>query len=148
LIRKWFSDWVEDKPEPTKPNGDAIPVADIAWLGANYGAAPITAKLNGATMDANWLHLANSAPSTWPTSVDRRTGKTLQAIACLFYERGNAIVGGKYEYCKPNDKDRSLHNLKTGYQGHTMPHSGAKVWAALVSLDGQQRTNIVEVQRA
>lgn len=143
---QWIKDAFEPTPAPTPtPNptpGPATDLTGIHWLGPTYASAQETAKLSGATITGNTLTFAEGAPATWPTT----TVKVLvQGIACLFYERAGAHVGGKFDWTKPGQRAKGLENVHGGYGGHSMPAKGTPAWAMLVSVDGKQRTNLAKV---
>lgn len=125
-------------------NGDAIDLNSISWLGANYSGARKTATLNSARMSGDSLTVSYE-PYRWP----RATVKvSVDAICCLFYERGGRIVGGKYDYWRAGGQGtKNLHNVKEGYQGHSWPAAGVKVYTMNVSVNGSERSNLIEVSR-
>ncbi len=124
--------------------GDAIDISSISWLGDNYSGATRTATLNSASMSGDTLSVSYE-PYSWP----RATVKvSVDAICCLFYERGGQLVGGKYDYWRTGGQaSKNLENVHHGYQGHSWPAAGSKVYTMNVSLDGSQRSNIIEVSR-
>lgn len=124
--------------------GDAINVSSISWLGDNYAGAAKTATLNGASMSGDTISVSYE-PYSWPRAT---VGVSVDAICCLFYERGGQIVGGKFDYWRTGGQaSKSLHNVRERYQGHSWPAAGAKVWTMNVSVDGSQRSNIIQVSR-
>ena len=143
----------EDKPAPQPdPEAPLAPVqasdpldpAAIHWLGQSYAAALETANLSAASMDNRSLELGNGAPSTWPKIIVK---VEVQGIVCLFYEVNGAITGGKFDWLRPGQTSKGLENVHNGYGGHIFPEAGAKCYACFVSVDGKQRSNIIEVKR-
>lgn len=128
----------------TGGSGDDISINSIAWLGSDYSGATKTATITGASMSGDSISVAYE-PYSWP----RATIKTsVDAICCLFYERGGQIVGGKFDFWRSGGQaTKSLHNVRERYQGHSWPAGGAKVYTMNVSVDGRQRTNIKQVNR-
>jgi hypothetical protein len=124
--------------------GDAIDINSIAWLGDNYSGATRTATLNSASLSGDTLSVSYE-PYSWP----RQTVKvSVDAICCLFYERGGQIVGGKYDYWRTGGQgSKNLENVRHHYQGHSWPTSGARIYTMNVSLNGGERSNIIEVTR-
>ena len=121
--------------------GDDIDISTISWLGDNYSGARSTAKITAASIDSHNLSVAYEAYS-WPSQTIK---VKVNAICCIFYERGGQIVGGKYDYWRTGGQGvKGLHNLHERYQGHSFPASGTKVYTMNVSLNGSERTNIKE----
>lgn len=132
----------ESTPAPTPPvsAGDAISIGSISWLGDSYASARVTAKINSASTDGNTLY-TNYEPYSWPRSSDG-----LDAICCLFYERGGRMVGGKFDWWRVGGQSsKTLENVKHGYNGHSMPARGSLVYTMIASIDGKQRSNIALV---
>jgi hypothetical protein len=121
---------------------DAIPVGSISWLGTDYSGARITANITSASLDDRFLYTSYE-PYDWPS----KTVKVkVDAICCLFYERGGQVVGGKFDWWAAGGQAvKGIENLHHGYQGHSFPARGTKVYTMNVSVDGSQRTNIQEV---
>ena len=121
--------------------GDDIDISTISWLGDNYSGAAITAKITGSTIGSDVLAVAYE-PYSWPSQTIK---VKVNAICCLFYERGGQITGGKFDFWRTGGQAvKILHNVHEGYQGHRFPASGTKTYTMNVSLDGSQRTNIKE----
>lgn len=127
--------------EPTKVDDF---LGKVKWLGDNYSSAKEVMKLAGAKLTKKELRYSDAVPKSWPTIIVR---VKVQSIDCIFYERDGKIVGGKFEWGKPGSVNRGITNLVEGYHGHSVPEKGAKVWAMRVSIDGEMRSNIVEVER-
>jgi hypothetical protein len=119
--------------------GDAISISSISWLGDNYSSASRTATITGATVGRNVISTSYQ-PYSWP----RTTVKvSVDAICCLFYERGGQIVGGKFDWWRTGGQgSKGLENVHHGYNGHSMPSSGTPTYTMIVSVDGRQRSNI------
>lgn len=133
----------ETTPAPTAPvsTGDAIDIGSISWLGDSYADARVTAKINSASTDGNMLY-TNYEPYSWPRSADGG----VDAICCLFYERGGRMVGGKFDWWRVGGQSsKTLENVKGGYNGHSMPARGSLVYTMIASVDGKQRSNIALV---
>jgi len=103
----------------------------------------VSAVLTGATFSDRWLTYNEPAPASWPIITVK---VKVQAICCVFYGK-ESIEGGKFEWSKPNQTQRSTHNIKDGYNGLRMPKADEAVYACLVSVDGKHRTNIVKASR-
>ena len=133
----------EQEPAPAAPvsTGDAINIGSISWLGDSYAGARVTAKINSASTDGNMLY-TNYEPYSWPRSSDG----VVDAICCLFYERGGRMVGGKFDWWRVGGQSsKTLENVKHGYNGHSMPARGSLVYTMIASVDGKQRSNIALV---
>ena len=149
---EWIKTWLKKEKEKIdpKPTPEPNPAPDndvlnqIKWLGKNFSFAPETARLEFATLTNKSFGFYPAAPASWP--VDGAEVR-VQGQICLFYERGGQIVGGKFDWVRPNQMSKDLKNLRGGYHGHSMPAPGAKCWAMLVDVYGKQRTNLVEVAR-
>lgn len=124
--------------------GDAIDIGRISWLGDNYSGASRTATLNSASMSGDTLSVSYE-PYSWPSQTVK---VKVDAICCLFYERGGQIVGGKFDFWRAGGQgSKTLENVRHRYQGHSWPAAGAKVYTMNVSMNGAERSNIVEVSR-
>ena len=126
---------------PSANAGDAIDIGSISWLGDSYADARVTAKINSASTDGNTLY-TDYEPYSWPRSSDGG----VDAICCLFYERGGKMVGGKFDWWRVGGQSsKTLENVKGGYNGHSMPAYGSAVYTMIASVDGKQRSNIALV---
>jgi len=115
----------------------------VRWLGVNYSGASAGAEIRSAWTDGNYLH-TDYAPYDWP---EKTVQVRVDAIACFFYQRGSEIVGGKFEWWRAGGQSvKGLHNVHEGYNGHEMPGAGTQCWTCIVSVDGRQRSNVVEVE--
>ena len=132
-------------PAPTPESSTTLPT-NISWLGSNYSGAQQVATLTSATITTSTISYQPCAPSSWATIKDGRTGKTLQARVCFFCGINGKLIGGFYEWAKPNDTSRSTHNLHNGYHGHVMPLHGTSSHIMLVSVDGKYRTNMIQLE--
>ena len=94
-----------------------------------------------STINKSTQSLSDAPPVTWPKRVVK---VEVQAILCLFYKRGDRIVGGKYDWLRPNQRSKVLENVHDGYGGHSMPSTGTPTYTCLVSVDEKQRSNICE----
>ena len=124
-------------------DGDAIDIGSISWLGSDFSGASKSATLNSSSISGDTL-LVSYEPYDWPSvTVEVR----VNAICCLFYERGGQIVGGKFDWWRPGGQGaKGLENVKHRYNGHSMPASGTPTYTMIASVDGSQRSNIVRVQ--
>jgi hypothetical protein len=135
---------VDPKPEPipTPDNSaDAIPITSISWLGTDYSSAKQTATLSISHIDNSTQSLSDAPPATW---VKKIVKVEVQAILCLFYQKGDKIVGGKYDWLKPGQRSKGLKNIYDGYDGHSMPSTGTPTYTCFVDVVGKQRSNICE----
>ena len=120
---------------------DAININSISWLGSSYADAKVTAQLNSASTDGDMLY-TDYEPYSWPRSSDGG----VDAICCLFYERGGKMVGGKFDWWRVGGQStKTLENVKGGYNGHSMPAYGSPLYTMIASVDGKQRSNIIPV---
>lgn len=144
----WSRLWKKKEPKPLPEDADAIKLSKIKkWLGPNYSGARKNAKLLSAEMTQSMIY-TEYITYHWPSKLDERTGKYIDAVCCLFYEKGGRIVGGKFDHwCAGGQKAKVLHNLRNGYGGHSYPEDGAKCWTMIASEDGSLRSNIIEVKR-
>lgn len=128
-------------PDNSATAGNALPA--IRWLGSDYSRAVETAKIAAAHTDGRNL-FTSYQPYRW----HRITVKVeVNAIACFFYERGEQIVGGKFDWWRVGGQGtKGLENVHAGYAGHVMPRRGTKCWTMIVSVDGKQRSNLCEVK--
>ena len=139
LIRK-----ETNKPTPEPEPAEDLDISKIKWLGANYSGATMVKLINSASMTNSRISTSYT-PYNWPSN---STGVIVDAICCLFYEKGTEIVGGKFDWWRKGGQGvKTLGNVHEGYQGHTFPASNAKVWTCIVSIDGKQRSNLCSVSR-
>jgi hypothetical protein len=128
-------------PTPQEPSSPSL--QDIKWLGKNYSGAVEDMELVAATISNSQHSFSPAAPASWPI----KTVKVpVQGIVCLFYDRDGKIVGGKYDWCRPNQKSKGLENVHGGYGGHSMPTKGTPCYTMLVSVDEKKRSNLLETQ--
>ena len=125
--------------EPTSSGGDDISIGSISWLGDNFSSARISAKINSATIGSAVLTTDYNSYS-WPSTTVK---VKVDAICCLFYERGGQVVGGKFDWWRAGGQgSKILENVHHGYNGHSFPASGTPTYTMIVSVDGSQRSNI------
>jgi hypothetical protein len=121
--------------------GDDISISSISWLGDNYSSASISARITGATLNDSVIATSYDAYS-WPSTTVK---VSVDAICCLFYERGGVVVGGKFDWWRTGGQAlKGLENVHHGYNGHSFPASGTKTYTMIVSVNGSQRSNIKE----
>lgn len=126
-------------PTPQEPSS-SFDLFKVKWLGDNFSDAVEDITLLTATITKSQHSFSPAAPASWPI----KTVKVpVQGIVCLFYERNDQIVGGKYDWLKPNQKSKNLENVHNGYGGHSMPSRGTKVWTMIVSVDKKKRSNVI-----
>jgi hypothetical protein len=133
------------EPDVDKPvSVDDIGIELISWLGENFSKAQIYGKLiHTASLDNRFMHTGFSEYN-WP--VKNVSGVACDAQCCLFYERGGKVVGGKWDWWRAKGQPiKTLENVHSGYNGHTMPAHGTKVWTMIVSTNGKMRSNIKQV---
>ena len=145
-IKKLIDKKIKPKPQPEpQPVGEDLDISNIKWLGRNYSSAKMEKFIRTARMDNSMLY-TDYTEYNWP--VKSGNGVVCDAIFCLFYERDGKIVGGKFDWSRKNgQRVKTLENVHHGYQGHSFPEPGAKVWMCLVSVDTSRRSNIVSVSR-
>ena len=126
------------------PSGD-LDLTKVKWLGENYSSITVVENiLNSASMNNNSISTNYNAYS-WPSKIVK---VEVDAVCCIFYERGSDIVGGKFDWWRKGGQIvKGLENIHNGYNGHTIPSSGAKVWTCIVSIDGKKRSNVISVKR-
>ena len=153
MIKEWFDKEDPDPnpdpdPDPNDPpanDKDDLDPSKISWLGSNYGGAKIEAKINSAQIDNKFVYTNydSYAGLNWPK---KQVGSAkCDAICCLFYEKEDKIVGGKFDWWRVGGQGtKTNENVHHGYQGHTMPSKSDKVWTCFVSVDESKRSNIKE----
>jgi len=149
FIKKLFSKiWKKKKPAPPAEAADAIKPSKIKrWLGPNFAGARKNATLRSAEMNQAMIY-TDYQTYHWPSLLDARTGKYIDAICCLFYEKNGEIVGGKFDHwAAGGQRAKVLHNVVNGYGGHSFPGKNARCWTMIASQDGSLRSNIIEVKR-
>lgn len=148
-LLKWLKSLVENNSDNDDSDNDDSGVDDldlskVKWLGDNYSNAQVEEIFNSASMDKHFIN-TDYKPYNWP----KKTVKvSVDAICCIFYERGSEIVGGKFDWWRTGGQGtKTLENLYEGYHGHSFPVDGAKVWTCIVSVDSKKRSNVVKVSR-
>ena len=142
-IWDWIREMFSKKPKPD-PNTEDLDLTTVKWLGDNYSGAQVEQLLNSASMNNNSISTSYK-PYDWPSIIVK---VRVDAICCIFYEKGNDIVGGKFDWWRAGGQDsKTLENLHNGYNGHIVPSAGSKVWTCIVSVDGKKRSNTISVSR-
>jgi hypothetical protein len=110
------------------------------WVGPSGTNAQPTKKLTQAKIAKGLVHMDYDELAGWPKSKDGG----LNAYTCVFVERDGKLVGGKFDWLRVGQKMKVLKNIPEGYIKGVQPKKGEKVWFCLLSLDGKNRTNLVE----
>jgi hypothetical protein len=113
----------------------------INWLGPNLSSAVLDGTLHSAKVSGDNVVLSYSIG--WGAKVPSGMKSEMQGMVCFFRDRNGTLVGGKYEWFRKGQTVRSLHNIHSGYNGHTVPGRGEKVYFCLADVDGKRRTPIV-----
>ena len=123
----------------TLPDLDDLDITSIKWLGADYSNAVIDTIIHNAEIDDKWVY-TNYEPYNWKIGGG---AVKVDAICCLFYEQGNKVVGGKYDWWRVGGQGQKMvDNVHHGYQGHSFPSRDKEVYTCIVSIDGKLRSNI------
>lgn len=124
---------------PASSAADSRSLSGAQWIGPNGSGAQVTANLSANTH-------GHFVDFDYPDSVKswRPLKGDLNAYGCCFVERDGKLVGGKFEWIRVGQKRKLLDNITNGYIRGVKPRKGEKVYFCLLSLDGKQRTNLVE----
>ena len=127
------------KPEPVI---DAIDITKITQHGRNrvdYSRMIVHPLLKSASVRGSNIQYNNDLPSNWwASSTDHMKFVRMHIV----WQDGAGYYGGHFDWCRPGQKDKTLHNTKNGYMGK---NSNGPFWFFMVSNDGKHRTNIVRV---
>jgi hypothetical protein len=129
-----------ETPVATSTQTDASGQA-INWLGPNLSGAAIDGTLTSANVSGNNVVLDYSID--WATRVPKGMGSQMQGMVCMFRDINGTLVGGKFEWFRKGQSVRGLQNIKSGYNGHTVPGSGETVYFCLADVTGSKRTALV-----
>jgi len=139
-------DGLGPKPDPEKPSEPAVvlDLSKVRWLGDNYSGCKLQdGILKSASISGEMINTSYN-PYDWPV---KKVKVDCDAIACLFYEQGNEVVGGKFDWWrKGGQSSKTLENvIHKNYGGHKMPAKGTPTWEAIVSTDEKMISNVVKV---
>lgn len=137
---------------PTDPTGPVVPVngilpSQVKWLssrGKDYKNAKIVFNITEASISGSRLYFKTDKkfPEPWE---EREKG--VNSVGFLIRKIGNDYVGGKCEWCVETRGWYDIAtNVLTGYNGHTVPAAGEKVWCGIGHPDnGSECSSLVEV---
>ncbi len=154
LLAKYLPEATQDTSEqessstPNQPDSSSnmdeadFSKFDFCWGGFRGGGAKLDEKaiiknlnvnIEGNKMTYSWARL-------WGMEFTEAG-----ALACLFIPEGNKWIGGKFEWISESRTNRSLGNIKEGYNGWSWSKfSASKKFAfVIISGDGKKRTNVI-----
>jgi len=158
VTRDWIDDEIaaveaemrepEPTPEPTAqptPEPDPTFLSEIVWLKRDViGAdAQVTKQLTGLTIDRRGIRFDPLQVADWPAGP---LGGDLKGVMCIVAMRDGRWSGGKYEHIRHGMRDRHHDNIRNGYIENFRPRSGEAVRFFILSYDGKQASNYVEVR--
>ena len=132
---------VPDVPGPT----NAVPVPedevffrDLKWLRTDTTGpeARVTKKLEFTSISPAGIRFEADSLADWGNS-------ELVGVMCIAVNRGGVWEGGKFDHVRAETRDRDFKNV-CGYIG-VCPRSGEPVRFWLLSYDGRQASNFIEV---
>jgi hypothetical protein len=142
---------VEPKPpgvvEPD-PNAslDAISISGAKLLGPHKNVDPakarITDVLANVTLSENGMTLDYVARD-WPDN-DSGIGGNIDGRVYMYWMDGDGLVGGHFDWKRPDAKSRDFKNIRTGYLDGRKPPVGSDVYIVLVTNKGDRRTNVIK----
>lgn len=149
MICNWLKKKSSKKPEPKLDMyEDDIDLSNVSWLGSNFSGAKNEAKFVSAYIDGHMIYTnyKDYGPLNWKAQKHGR--KICDAMCCLFYRKGDKIVGGKFDHWIVGGQNaKTLKNVyHAHYYGHTMPVKGDDVWTMIVDQTGSKRSNVIKVR--
>jgi len=139
---------VDPAPVEPDPNADldAISIAGATLLGPHKNVDPAKAKItdvltsvivafNGITMEYE--------TQAWPNN-DSPAGDNIDGRVYIYWRDGDGLVGGHFDWKRPDTKDRTFTNIRNGYLSGRKPPVGAELWFVLVTNKGDRRTNVIK----
>ena len=112
------------------------------WHGVNLSGVTIDATLHSVTIKGKKIFF-DYAPVPWETGRPLSSGTLLLGRCIMMREIDGVLVGGQYEWFKPNMTFRETGNIHKLYNKHTVPAHGETVYFCLGNIKGSKRSNIV-----
>lgn len=138
---------IPDQPQPGQPsNVDAIDITNVTLFGPhknkNPAKARITDTLSSVRVRGDGI-VMDYRTSGWPNN-DSGIGANIDGRVYILWMKGDSVVGGHFDWKRPNAKDRSFENIRKGYLDGNQPPNGATIWFVLMTNKGDRRTNVVK----
>lgn len=135
-----------DVPPPSPPSDDEAFFASVRWLkGDTVGPkAKVTKRLTNFRLSGNRMTFDPLAIPDWPAG---SLGGDLKGVICIAAVRDGVWSGGKFEHIRHRMSSRDLSNVNNGYISGFSVRAGEKLRFWILSYDGQQASNVVEVTR-
>ena len=128
---------VEEAAGKLQPN-------EVRWLtgrGPSYAKAKTILKLSDIKIEGTRCHFKSSPKIPWA----KRGPKGVNAIGILIRRVDGKFIGGKCEWVVGSRGWFDCHkNTSNGYNGHTMPERGEKVWMAIGNPDSGSEISSIE----
>ena len=150
LARQWKN--LERETQPGKPDTPpTAPASDdeaffrsVRWLrGDTTGpTARVTKRLDNLVLSGNRITFAPLDIPDWRTG---SLGGDLVGVMCVAALRDGVWSGGKFEHIRNRMTSRDLVNVNNGYIHGLSLRRGEKIRLWILSYDGKQASNVVEV---
>lgn len=134
--------------------GNADWPGSATWINVKGSKARVTKKMQSAQFHGtSKVSVTYDSIRTWPIydvpalNNEVPTGGTceVQAYICFFVERKGVVTGGHFEYLRPNHQEtKAIHRLHQGFIRGITPQPGEKCFFAILSMDLQECSNLVE----
>ena len=134
-----------DEPEVNPPaNESEAFFREVVWLRRDTTGpdAKVTKKLTGLQLNGNRITFDALDIPDWPAG---SLGGHLKGVMCVAALRNGAWSGGKFEHIRNRMTSRDLVNVNNGYIEGLSLRRGEKLRLWILSYDGTQASNYVEV---
>jgi hypothetical protein len=134
-------------PAASSVSVGALQPSQVQWLtsrGQDYSRARTVMTLSNVSIQGSRCYFKTSPAIPWPV----RGSKNINAVGFLIRRINGKYIGGKCEWVVGS---RGWYDCRTnvadGYNGHTMPASGERVWVGLGHPDnGSEVSQLVETR--
>jgi hypothetical protein len=124
--------------------GEIDILANASWGPKKEGkpeAAKITTKLSGVSISGGQVRFSHSR--NWPVKMLNGT-TAVNAVIYIGVQDGATWRVSKFDWLRPGQSSKTLHNISTGYTGLAIG-KGSKVVFVVTSTDGKERSNASQV---
>lgn len=155
LSEKESQEQVEANPQPpisddqidTPPQSvDAIDITGATLFGPHKNKNPAKARITDTLISVRIRGdgiVMKYKTSGWPNN-DSGIGENIDGRVYVYWQQGGKLVGGHFDWKRPNTKDREFKNIRNGYLDGNQPPKGATLWFVLMTNKADRRTNVVK----
>ena len=137
----------EDQTDTSPPQSvDAIDITGSTLFGPHKNKDPSKAKISDTLTSVRIRGdgiVMDYKTSGWPNN-DSGVGANIDGRVYVYWQQGGKLVGGHFDWKRPNTKDREFKNIRNGYLDGNQPPKGATLWFVLMTNKADRRTNVVK----